>query len=66
MRSRNYSAGILVKAGDPNELTHAVARALFRPETTESLRQTAREVAHEYDVSNRWNRLWALYRDIAQ
>jgi hypothetical protein len=64
LRSGDGAAGILVRPGDPNELTHALARALFRPETTVGMREAASERAAQFEAGHRWKRLAGIYREI--
>ena len=60
------AAGILVKRNDPNELSHAILKAMFKPETIEPRIFAARQIAERFRVERRRDTLDRMYREIAR
>ena len=57
-------AGFLVPPNDPNELTHAILTALFKPEMAEPKRHAARNARARFDPARRRDALVGLYREV--
>lgn len=53
--------GFLVPARDPNEMTHAILAALFKPEAAEERETAARQTASKFRVRQRMKVLLPLY-----
>jgi len=58
--------GVLVPPGDPNEWTHAILAALFKPEFRHSKRIAARQTASKFRPRHRARALIELYQSIIQ
>lgn len=58
-------AGFLAPPNDPNELTHAIVTALFKPEISGPKLEAARDAAARFDPSRRRDALLDLYRRVA-
>jgi len=56
--------GVLVPAGDPNEWTHAILAALFKPEFRNSKRIAAQQTASKFRPRHRARALIELYESI--
>jgi hypothetical protein len=56
------AAGFLVPVNDPNELTHAIAGALFKEELSAGRRERASELADRFRRRHRAQALLALYQ----
>ena len=56
--------GILVPPGDPNEWTHAILAALFKPEFRHSKRIAAQQTASKFRPRHRERALIELYESI--
>ncbi|HSP35066.1 MAG TPA: glycosyltransferase [Thermoanaerobaculia bacterium] len=53
--------GFLVPPGDPNELTHAILTALFKPEVANQKIEAARQTARKYRPQQRLRMLERIY-----
>ena len=53
-------AGLLVPPGDPNELTHAILAALFKPEVAQQKLEAARETISRFHPRHRLRALMLL------
>jgi glycosyltransferase involved in cell wall biosynthesis len=53
--------GVLVPPGDPNEMTHAILAALFKPETLEPRLQAARQTIGKFRGRQRLRALTRIY-----
>jgi glycosyltransferase involved in cell wall biosynthesis len=58
--------GVLVPPGDPNEWTHAILAALFKPEFRNSKRIAAQQTASKFRPRHRARALIELYESILQ
>jgi len=58
--------GVLVPPGDPNEWTHAILAALFKPEFRHSKRIAAQQTASKFRPRHRARALIELYESILQ
>jgi len=58
--------GVLVPPGDPNEWTHAILAALFKPEFRHSKRIAAQQTASKFRPRHRARALIELYNSIIQ
>lgn len=58
--------GVLVPPGDPNEWTHAILAALFKPEFRNSKRIAAQQTASKFRLRHRARALIELYESILQ
>ncbi|MDP9360176.1 MAG: glycosyltransferase [Acidobacteriota bacterium] len=58
--------GILVPTGDPNELTHAILAALFKPELRHTRIAAAQQTASKFRPRHRARALNQLYESILQ
>jgi hypothetical protein len=58
--------GVLVPAGDPNEWTHAILAALFKPEFRHSKTVAAQQTASKFRPRHRARALIELYESILQ
>lgn len=58
--------GVLVPPGDPNEWTHAILAALFKPEFRHSKRIAAQQTASKFRPRHRARALIELYKSIIQ
>jgi glycosyltransferase involved in cell wall biosynthesis len=58
--------GVLVPPGDPNEWTHAILAALFKPEFRHSKRIAAQQTASKFRPRHRARALIELYESIVQ
>ncbi len=63
-RLENGRTGFLVPPGDPNELTHAILAALFKPEAAREREIAARQTASKFRVRQRLRALLALYESL--
>lgn len=63
-RTDEGRAAILVPPGDPNELTHAILTALFKPETIAGRLAAARELQPRFSPARRAEALAAIYREL--
>jgi hypothetical protein len=57
--------GFLVPPNDPNELTHAILAALFKPEAAREREIAARQTASKFRVRHRLRALLALYESLS-
>jgi Glycosyl transferases group 1 len=57
--------GFLVPLNDPNELTHAILAALFKPEAARERETAARQTASKFRVRQRLRALLALYESLS-
>lgn len=64
LRLDRGTAGLLVKPGDPNELTHAVLSVLFKPEFINQRMETAHLIASRFRPEHRAAKLRAMYARI--
>lgn len=58
--------GVLVPPGDPNEWTHAILAALFKPEFRHSKRIAAQQTASKFRPRHRARALIELYKSIVR
>jgi hypothetical protein len=63
-RTDDGRAAVLVPPGDPNELTHAILTALFKPETIAGRLAAARELQPRFSPARRAETLSAVYREL--
>lgn len=63
-RTDEGRAAVLVPPGDPNELTHAILTALFKPETIAGRLAAARELQPRFSPARRAEALAAVYREL--
>ena len=63
-RTDEGRAAVLVPPGDPNELTHAILTALFKPETIAGRLAAARELQPRFSPARRAEALAAIYREL--
>ncbi|MHB0969689.1 MAG: glycosyltransferase [Thermoanaerobaculia bacterium] len=56
--------GVLARPADPNEMAHAIANALFKPETGEDLLVPPSVHAERFSASGRGEKLLTLYRRV--
>lgn len=61
LRCEKGRTGVLVPPCDPNELTHAILSALFKPEVALSRLEAARQTVSKYRWRNRIRVLTTLY-----
>jgi len=64
VRTAEGTAAFLVPAGDPNEMTHAILMALFKPELRKPRSQRLITIAERFNGALRSERLLNLYRSI--
>ncbi|HEX7706378.1 MAG TPA: glycosyltransferase [Thermoanaerobaculia bacterium] len=64
IRTENGRTGILVPIDDPNELTHAILTALFKPETVTGRQQAALQTLAKFKPRQRLRALVQLYRTL--
>jgi hypothetical protein len=60
------SCGLLVRPRDPNEWTHAILAALFKPERWPAWSDAARQTVSKFRSANRLRALLQLYESIAR
>lgn len=65
-RLEHGRTGFLVPTNDPNELTHAILAALFKPEAAREREVAARQTASKYRVRQRLRALLALYESLSR
>lgn len=65
-RLEKERTGVLVPLGDPNEWTHAILAALFKPEFRHSKRIAAQQTASKFRPRHRARALIELYKSIIQ
>jgi hypothetical protein len=58
--------GFLVPPRDPNEMTHAILTALFKPELTRARSEAARQTVSKFREGHRIRALTRIYESIAQ
>ncbi len=58
--------GLLVPPGDPNEMTHAILSALFKPEVASNKVAAARQTAGKFRASQRLRVLLHMYQTLIQ
>ena len=58
--------GWLVPMNDPNEMTHAILSALFKPEVASSKTGAARQTASKFRARQRLRVLAALYESLVK
>lgn len=58
--------GLLVPPGDPNEMTHAILSALFKPEVASNKVAAARQTAGKFKASQRLRVLLHMYQTLIQ
>jgi glycosyltransferase involved in cell wall biosynthesis len=58
--------GLLVPPNDPNELTHAILAALFKPEVARSKIEAARQTAGKFRPRQRVRVLERIYESLIQ
>lgn len=63
-RSSNGEAGRLVPPNDPNEMTHAILTALFKPEVSTPRLSQQEAIRRRFSARNRERRLFAFYGDL--
>jgi hypothetical protein len=61
LRLEQGRTGLLVPPRDPNEMTHAILAALFKPEVAENKRIAARQTVSKYRARRRQRVLTQLY-----
>jgi len=64
LRLEQGRTGLLVPAGDPNEMTHAILAILFKPEVAESKRNAARQTVSKFRPRPRLRRLTELVESL--
>jgi len=64
-RSEHGRTAILVPLRDPNELTHAILAALFKPEVSDTRRAAARQTISKFRPRQRARALSQLYESLA-
>jgi hypothetical protein len=64
LRLERGRTGFLVPSNDPNEMTHAILTALFKPEVAQSRLQAARQTASKYRPRQRARVLVRLYESL--
>jgi hypothetical protein len=64
IRMENGRTGVLVPIDDPNELTHAILTALFKPETVIGRQQAALQTLAKFKPRQRLRALVQLYRTL--
>ena len=65
-RTDEGRAALLVPPGDPNELTHAILTALFKPEAIAGRLAAAKELQPRFSPARRAEALAAVYRELLQ
>jgi Glycosyl transferases group 1 len=65
-RLENGRTGFLVPRNDPNELTHAILAALFKPEVARSKIEAARQTAGKFRPRQRSRVLERIYETVIQ
>lgn len=65
-RLEHGRTGFLVPRDDPNELTHAILAALFKPEAAREREIAARQTASKFRVRHRLRALLALYESLTR
>jgi hypothetical protein len=63
-RLEKGGTGFLIPAADPNEMTHAILAALFKPELSEARRNAARQTASKFRTRQRARALLRLYESL--
>jgi glycosyltransferase involved in cell wall biosynthesis len=66
IRLEKGRTGALVPARDPNEMTHAILTALFKPEVARSRQNAARQTASKFRARQRLRVLSHLYETLIQ
>lgn len=66
LRLEKGRTGILVPPGDPNELTHAILGALFKPEVATQKIEAARQTARKFRPQQRLRILERTYEDLTR
>jgi glycosyltransferase involved in cell wall biosynthesis len=56
--------GFLVPPRDPNEMTHAILTALFKPEVARARSDAARQTVGKFRAGQRIRALTRIYEDI--
>jgi hypothetical protein len=64
LRLERGRTGFLVPSNDPNEMTHAILTALFKPEVAQSRLQAAKQTASKYRPRQRGRILVRLYESL--
>ena len=64
LRLEEGRTGFLVPPRDPNEMTHAILAALFKPEVAESKNNAARQTASKFRARHRIRVLVSLYETL--
>jgi hypothetical protein len=65
-RLENGRSGFLVPPRDPNEMTHAILAALFKPEAARARSEAARQTVGKYRAIQRMRALTRIYESIVQ
>jgi hypothetical protein len=66
LRMAKGSCGLLVRPRDPNEWTHAILAALFKPERWPAWSDAARQTVSKFRARNRLRALLQLYESIVR
>ncbi|HEX8170005.1 MAG TPA: hypothetical protein VF824_05625 [Thermoanaerobaculia bacterium] len=64
LRLEQGRTGLLVPPNDPNEMTHAILGALFKPEVAQSRLEAARQTASKFRTRQRLRILVQLYESV--